>query len=84
MASLGEWREQAHEQRQFLFKELDKETNFLHSFSIQAQIMRYEESFRRDKNPKAYYLLHPLKILARLREYLQAMKRYSSVKHFGN
>ncbi len=84
VASLRSRQTKAREEELFLYEQLDRETNYQHSVAIRAQIERVEKKYRRNKNAKFHYLIHPMKIIARLREYYRATKRYRSIKYFGN
>ncbi len=72
------------EEEVFLYKQLDRDTNYLHTVALQAQVKRVQERYRRNQNLKAYYLTHPAQILRRLREYKGAIQRYRSIKYRGN
>lgn len=77
-------RSAAYEDQRFVLEHLDRETNYQHTASIQLQLARSAERHRIQKHPRAYYLTRPAKLLVRLRQYLRALQRYRTVKHFGD
>jgi glycosyltransferase involved in cell wall biosynthesis len=76
--------EKAREQELFLYTQLDKETNYQHTDALQEKIKKVKEKYQRRQNQTIYYLTHPTKILMRLRQYYRGLKRYQSIKDYGN
>jgi glycosyltransferase involved in cell wall biosynthesis len=84
VAALGSRLEKSHSEAMYLYRQLDKETNYLHTIAIQAQIKRVEEKYRRDSQGKFYYLMNPARIVTRLQEYYRIVKRHDTIEYIGN
>ena len=70
-------------EEKFLYRELDKDTNYQHTAVLQAKVRQVEERYRRSMGGKWFYLTHPGQISRRLREYVRALKRGAALKDFG-
>ncbi len=85
MTSLAfHFREKYYSEELFLYQQLDKDTGYQHSASIQSQIKRVQEKYRRNQHQNIYYLIHPMKLVARFREYRLMIKKHQKIKFFGN
>ena len=61
--------EKRYAKAMYLYREFDKETHYQHTASIQARAQEVEHKFQRRRLGWFYFLLHPGKIIARLKEY---------------
>ena len=77
-------REKYYSQEMFLYEQLDKDTDYQHKDSIQLRIKRVQEKYARNRNRVTYYMTHPMKVITYISEYRQFIKRYRSIKDFGN
>jgi glycosyltransferase involved in cell wall biosynthesis len=68
-----------YEEEMFVYRQLDQDTQHQHSAALQAQLKNVYDKYWRRRNQITYYLTHPIKVIDRLREYYQFVKRYRSI-----
>jgi glycosyltransferase involved in cell wall biosynthesis len=61
-------RERRYAEEMFLYRELDKETHYQHTATIQAWVREVEGRFQHERLGRWYFLLHPDKLVARLKK----------------
>jgi glycosyltransferase involved in cell wall biosynthesis len=79
-ASGATQREKYFSQEMFLYQQLDQDTGYQHHEAIRLHIKSVQERYAHARNPAAYYLMHPLKFIARFGEYRQIFKRFHSIR----
>ncbi len=67
--SMRAFSEKRYSEGMYLYRQFDEDTQFQHTTFLQAQIQQVGEKYQHERLGKLYYLLHPKKIIAILREY---------------
>jgi len=67
--SMGPLREKRYSDEIYLYREFDKETGYQHTDVIQARMRQVEAKFQRERLGLFYFLLHPDKFVAKVKQY---------------
>jgi glycosyltransferase involved in cell wall biosynthesis len=67
--TMGPLREKRRSEELFMYGELDRETHYQHTADLQARMRQVESKFQRERLGPLYFLLHPGKFVAKVREY---------------
>lgn len=63
-----------HNERMFMYRELDKETRHEHTAIIQARIQQATGLYERERMGWFYFILHPSQFISRMKKYISLIK----------